>query len=222
MVLRKISDRQLTSGVRTYHRRLSRLSSSFGAGGFGGSAERVSGSVPGAMIGFSAAALRLHQERYGAPSFDGSDELDRPHDDGLPVPTVTATTSPATAARRRQVVSVLGGATVFFLLIGTIPGARVLWDVALLTLACTAAYVALLIHFHRLAVERAQKVIALETRRHVSAALESRRQVVAVGARYGAGGYGDEAYRANEFADASSYARPVQMSGSGWSVTSGR
>jgi hypothetical protein len=221
LVLRKISERQLTSGVRSYHRRLSRLSSTFGYSGAGGSAERVSGSVPGAMIGFSAAALRLHHERHGAPvepPVSGGPARTTP-DDVLPGTGVSAsalTASPATAARRRQVVSVLVGTTVLCLLIGIIPGARMFWDVALLTLACTVAYAALLIHFHRMSVERAQKVIAIETRRHASAALENRRQVMTVGARYAAGG-GSDGCDSGDYASSTS-----PLSGSGWSVTSVR
>jgi hypothetical protein len=226
MVLRKISERQLTSGVRAYHRRLS------SSGYSSGSTDRVNRSVPGAMIGFSAAALRLHEERYGVtPTDSPTTQPERAaYEDVLPT-APTATASPATAARRRQVVSVLAGATVLFLLVGIIPGARVLWDLALLTLAFTAAYVALLIHFHRLAVERAQKVIAIETRRHASEALENRRHVMTVGARYasgtgrtaGAARFASDGYRGSDLASAaSSYARSVgALSGSGWSVTSG-
>ena len=134
--------------------------------------------MPGAMLGFSVASQRLHEERSvtstAAPV--GTERFGRVPG-ALPV---SAGASPATAARRRQVVSVLVGAMAFFFLVGIIPAARILWDLGLLAFGCTAAYVALLIHFHRLAVERAQKVIALETRRHVTAELESRRHVIAL------------------------------------------
>jgi hypothetical protein len=87
----------------------------------------------------------------------------------------------------------------------------------------------LLIHFHRLSVERAQKVIALRTRRHVTAELESRRHVVAldqarhaaIGGGYAAGNYAAGRYPAGAYANAgSSYnsATAPMLSGSGWSM----
>jgi hypothetical protein len=176
------------------------------------------------MIGFSVAAHRLHGAR-SVVSPSGTPEAGERSERFPSALPVSAGTSQATAARRRQVVSVLVGATVFFFLVGIIPGARILWDLGLLTFGCTAAYMALWIHFHRLAVERAQKVIALETRRHVTAELESRRHVIAVdraqqaavGVGYAAGGYPVRDYAA----DGSSYARSAapMLSGRGWSVT---
>ncbi len=65
------------------------------------------------------------------------------------------------ARRRRQVLTILGGTLVGTLLLGLIPGLGILWDVSLLTLALTAGYVALLIHFRRVAVERSRKVVVL-------------------------------------------------------------
>jgi hypothetical protein len=194
MVLRHLSERQLSSSVRSYHRRLLRLGSSSTV-----QAAPVGSSVPGAMLGYSAAAQRLHGERFGTQVLDAPAAAEP--SESLSV-SVSAGASPATAARRRQVVTVLVGATAAFFLLGMIPAVRIMWDLALLTLGCTAAYVALLIHFHRLAVERAQKVIALETRRHVSAALESRRHViavdrarhVAVGGSYSPGSYSPDTY----------------------------
>jgi hypothetical protein len=237
MVLRRISERQFTSGVRSYHRRLSRLSTASAT-----SSGSVAPSVPGAMIGFSVAAQRLREERSGVyrPAADASPvasasdavTLASPREhvpafiDAVPA---SISTSPATAARRRTIVALLVGATVLFFLVGIIPAARVLWDMALLALGCTAAYVALLIHFHRLFVERAQKVIALRTRRHVTAELESRRHVVtldqaeraAVGGGYGADAYATGRYPAGGYANAgSSYSRASEpvLSGSGWSM----
>lgn len=210
MVIRKISERQFTSGVRSYHRRLLRLGSSSEASVV---ADRSIGSVPGAMIGFSAAAQRLQAERYGVPATPPEavpSERIRPT-------AVSTTASPATAARRRQVVAVLGGATIFFFLIGIIPAARIMWDLALFCLGCSAAYVALLIHFHRLAVERAHKVIALETRRQATAVLESRRHVVALDrARQAVGGFGARGYAGAGPSYAGGAGR--LMGGSGWSV----
>jgi hypothetical protein len=68
-----------------------------------------------------------------------------------------------------------------------------------------------------LAVERAQKVIALETRRHATEVLESRRHVVALDrAQQAIGGYRGAHYAGGGHRYASA-AAPV-MSGSGWSV----
>ena len=144
------------------------------------------GSMPGAVIGFSAASQRVHTEQPGysspayaapvaPPSWQAEPEI--LHADLPPITAVT--TSPVTASRRRVVMITLAGATALFFLIGLLPGATVMWDLALFTLGLTATYVALVIHFHRLSVERAQKVIALETRRYVATALDARRHIVA-------------------------------------------
>jgi len=207
MVLRKISERQFTAGVRSYHRRLVRLGS---AGRSVVAAERARGSVPGAMIGYSAATQHLHMERRGEVIPPPAEEPAQAQ--AMPIAAMSA--SPATAARRRRVMSVLVGATLLFFLVGIVPAARVIWDAAYLGLGCTAAYIALLIHFHRAAVERAQKVIALETRRHATEVLESRRQVVAVGTRHTFAGYTPSGYTGSRYGRR---AAPL-MSGSGWSV----
>jgi hypothetical protein len=242
MVLRRISERQFTSGVRSYHRRLSGLSTASAASS--GSAGSMAPSVPGALIGFSLAAQRLREERSGvyrsAPDAFASDisasdaailasSFEHVVPASIDAVPASISTSPATAARRRQIVALLVGATVFFFLVGIIPAARILWDMALLALGCTAAYVALLIHFHRLFVERAQKVIALRTRRHVTAELESRRHVVtldqaeraAIGGGYAAGAYATGRYPAGAYVNAgSNYSRASEpvLSGSGWSM----
>jgi len=52
-----------------------------------------------------------------------------------------------------------------FFLLGLVPSLRVLWDASLLAFAATAGYLALLIHFHRRAVERDVKVVAMRDRR---------------------------------------------------------
>lgn len=225
MVLRRISDRQFSFGI-AHHRRLLHLGASSGS---------VATSVPGATIGFSVAAQRLYELRGGGqpspPARDSSGDSASfgPVPNAAPLPAGSTPgplgASPATAARRRQVVASLVGATVFFFLVGILPAARMLWDMALLTLGCTAAYVALLIHFHRLAVERAQKVMAMRTRHDVTAALQSRRHVIAaqraaMGDGYEMGEYATGRYPAEAYATGTSYAsasEPV-LSGSGWSM----
>lgn len=69
----------------------------------------------------------------------------------------------------------LVGATAGCFLFGLVPALGFLTDLALIGIAATAAYVALLVYFHRMAVERAQKVVAIETRRHVVSALDRAR-----------------------------------------------
>ena len=63
------------------------------------------------------------------------------------------------AKRRRQVLTILTGTVVGTLLLGLVPGLQMAWDVSLLAVALTAGYVALLIHFRRVAVERSEKVV---------------------------------------------------------------
>ena len=73
--------------------------------------------------------------------------------------------SPSRATRRRRVLLILGSAVLGFLLLGAIPSLRILWDASLLAFGVTAAYLALLIHFHRRAAERAMKVVEMPERR---------------------------------------------------------
>jgi len=216
MVVRRLSDRQFASGLRSYRRRLLRL-------GPASTPPPVAGSVPGAMIGFSIAAQRLHDLRHPHEQFEARAVTDVPEEAAVAAP-VSVSASPATAARRRQVVTLLAGATLLFFVLGIIPSARVLWDLGLLTLGCSAAYVALLIHFHRLAVERAQKVIALETRRHVSAELQTRRHVIALdhARQVAVGGGYSSGYAAQGYASGGTpFGGPTgsALSGSGWAVT---
>ncbi len=93
-------------------------------------------------------------------------------------PATTVTTSRTTAVRRRRALGGLAAATALFLLVALVSGSTVMWAIMLLTLGLTATYVAALIHFHRLAIERAQKVVALETRHHAAVALDERRHAM--------------------------------------------
>jgi len=186
-VLRKLSERQVVTSVSSFNRQLLRL------GSHADRPERGSLSVPGAAIGFSAAAQRVHEE-----SHESASRQDHIESEVYVHPVVV--TRRSTALRRRRVVASLLAAMLFFFLVGLIPGAQVMWDLALVCLAFAAAYVAALIHFHRIAVERAQKVVALETRRSVATALDR--------ARLSRGG---------------GHVRPAgRPGGSGWSVTDAR
>jgi hypothetical protein len=157
MVWRKLREREVISSVVSFHRQLSHLSAGSGAD---------TSSVPGAAIGFSAAARRL----AGKPSDLGAITMGagvvRPPDLGPLV-------SRATTIRRRRVVSVLVLGVVLSLLCGLV--SSVFFYLAVVFVAAALAYFALLAYFHQLAVERAQKVVALETRRGVVQALDAAR-----------------------------------------------
>jgi len=187
-VLRKLSERQVVTSVSSFHRQLLRL---------GSHTDRGSVSLPGATIGFSATAQRVREAAHRTAQASHSNHSD-PVETEVVVPTVVVT-SRSTAVRRRRVVASLVAAMAFFFLVGLVPGAHVMWDLALVCLAFAAAYVAALIHFHRRAVERAQKVVALETRRSAATALDQARLSRAGGGhvRPGAG----------------------RLGGSGWAVT---
>jgi hypothetical protein len=191
-VVKKFSNRQFSS-VRSF-RRLLTLG---GDGSYGSST-----SVPGAVIGLSAASQGYPGDRYyssggsgssgsyaAQPGYDHHNAPTAPFEpvrqavpaseEGWMSARATLTTSPTTAARRRRALGSLIGGTVLFLLVAAFTGSTVMWAVALLVLGLSMTYVAALIHFHRIAIERAQKVIALETRRHAVEALDERRHVVA-------------------------------------------
>ncbi len=187
MAWRRLSRRGFTSPLAWFSDYLMRRASNSHGSYRSDAFERPEGSVPGVVIGFSAAAHRLHEARYGTSASPTQSPLTPP---AVPV-SVSLSPSPVTAARRRRVGALLVGATALFLLLGLIPGASICWAVSLITLSMTLAYVALLVHFHRVAVERAQKVIALETRRYVATALDARRNVVTPSAVAGvSSGYG--------------------------------
>ena len=79
-------------------------------------------------------------------------------------------------ARRRRVVICLLALTGLFFLLGALTAVKMLWGVGLISLALLLGYLAALINVHRLAVERARRVDALEARRHVVSALDHARR----------------------------------------------
>jgi hypothetical protein len=171
MVLRKLRERETVSSVTSFNRHLVRLSAGTVRSG-------NEGSVPGAAIGFSAAARRLAEQRglaglgdagairFGARSAGGSSAVAGATEIGPLV-------SHATTIRRRRVVAVLGLGTVLSFALGF--GVSLFFYVALMGLIALLAYLGLLAYFHQLALERAQKVVALETRRGVAMALDEAR-----------------------------------------------
>jgi hypothetical protein len=173
MVLRKLSERRVVSSVTTFNRALGHLRSH---------APRVEGStLTLAPIGFSAAAQRIHD----APRFDAGVRPQAPPPSEAEVPPVV--TSRTTARRRRRVLASLAGATVGFFLLGLVPALGFLIDLGVVALVLAISYVALLVYFHQRAVERAQKVVALETRRYVVSALDRARAVGGVNCASGGG-----------------------------------
>lgn len=155
-VLRKLREREVISSVLSFNRRLSRLSP-------GGGSE--SGSVPGAAIGFSAAGRRL-----AGPSDLGAVTVGR---DTARQADLGPLVSRATTIRRRRVVASLMLGIVASLVFGV--AASIFFYLAVVFVVATVAYFGLLAYFHQLAVERAQKVVALETRRGVVQALDQAR-----------------------------------------------
>jgi hypothetical protein len=128
------------------------------------------------VIGYSAAAERFAEQRFGSElgslSWGASRSMGihstRPADLGPLV-------SKATTIRRRRVLAALGLGTAVAFLLGL--GVSTFLYLGIIGLVVTVAYLGLLAYFHRVAVERAQKVVALETRRGVAMALDQARQV---------------------------------------------
>ncbi len=147
-LVKKLSSRHYSS-VRSF-RRFLRL------GDRTHSQRTRSASLQGTVIGFSLASQRLQSARAGYDAFDD----DASYGAGAPLEAMAVSgpvaPSPTMAARRRRVMIGLGSAVVVFFLAGLIPGLSVMWDLAVFTLGLAAAYMALLIHFHRVSVEHAQ------------------------------------------------------------------
>ncbi|MHB1987741.1 MAG: hypothetical protein ACYCSF_07130 [Acidimicrobiales bacterium] len=163
IVLRKLREREVVTSVTSFNRQLLRLSGGPGRGD-------TASSVPGAAIGFSAAARRLAGER------GGSDLGAITWGSGTGVPSAAELgplVSRATTIRRRRVVASLGLGTIVTFLLGF--GVSTFFYLAVGGLLASVAYLGLLAYFHRLAVERAQKVVALETRRGAAMALDEAR-----------------------------------------------
>lgn len=190
MVIRRVREREIVSAVGSFSRSLSRLSSD-------DPLPSRSGSVKGAVIGYSAAAQRLSDQRLGSELGAISWGSSRSSGPGTVRPAdLGPVISHATAIRRRRVVLGLVVGTVVAFLMGF--GVPAFFYLALSGLVISISYLALLAYFHRLAIERAQKVVALETRRGVALAL-------------------DEARHQSSGPAAISTVRP-RMAGSGWSV----
>jgi hypothetical protein len=153
-ILRKLAEREFTYSVARFHRSL-----------------RVMRQVHPNQVTAAGAAGGLGVGASGASRVTG---LRSRGSYGIPLrpPVASASTSAVsmaalrssgpTARRRRRVLGVLAGSLAGSFLLGFVPTLGAFWDVSLFLLAVTAAYVALLIHFRRVAVERAQKVVPIE------------------------------------------------------------
>lgn len=165
LVVRKVREREVLSSVTSFSRQLSRLS------GVPVHVEQV-GSVPGAAIGFSAAARRLADERFGT----GAPACPVPVSGGgvgVSARPLVLQVSRRTLLRRRRVVVMLAAATLVSSALGF--AERPLFYLGATALVATLSYLAMLGYFHRVAVERAQKVVVLEQRREMAMALDEAR-----------------------------------------------
>ncbi|MGO9910836.1 MAG: hypothetical protein ACLPQS_06730 [Acidimicrobiales bacterium] len=192
MVLRRLREREGVTSVTSFNRQLLRLS------GAGSHRVESGGPVPGAAIGYSAAAKRLADDRFGSDT--GAISLGAGARTSPAASARAAELGPlvsrATSIRRRRVVATLSLGTVVMFAAGF--GLSTFFYAAIAGLVATLAYLGLLAYFHQLAVERVQKVVALETRRGVAMALDEARHHSGSGLAVGA-------------------IRP-KMGGSGWSV----
>lgn len=175
MVLRKLREREVVTSVTSFNRHLLRLSGHQ-------SREEREGSVPGAAIGFSAAAKRLADQRFGQGAVTASDagsigfapRFSTPTSQGVAgTAEIGPIVSHATTIRRRRVVVCLALGTLVSFALGF--GLSAFFYLAVACLVATAAYLGLLAYFHQLAVEQVQKVVALETRREMANALNQAR-----------------------------------------------
>jgi len=182
MIIRKLSERRLTTSVDSFHRQLRglrraypRLAASAAHPEMALSMARMAhGGVRTSSVPASEDSLPVAAQRLLQPDARSSDGLGRAsstsleHSDGRvsarqgPRPSNNSKTQ---AMRRCRVLLVLVGMMLGFFVLGLVPSLRVLWDAALLAFAATAGYLALLIHFHRRAVERETKVVAMQDRR---------------------------------------------------------
>lgn len=175
MVIRKLREREVFTSVTSFNRQLLRLS--------GGSPVDRIAAAPNAAIGFSAAAQRMSDDRFGSDTgaISWGPTRQRELDD---VPSAAAihqgelgpVVSRAMAMRRRRVLATLVSGTLVAFLLGIIVSAFMYLGVV--GLLATVTYVVLLAYFHRVAVEQVQKVVALETRRGAAMALDEARHSV--------------------------------------------
>lgn len=148
MILRKLSEHQFSTSVNSFHRQLRGM-------------RRVHPQLAASALDFEiapCAALMDDDADQGSSALGSSPQ--RAESSGRPARCPTPQ-----LARQRRVLAVLVATMLGLFLLGVIPGLAVLWDLSLLTFGVTAGYLALLIHFHRCAVEREVKVVNIQDRR---------------------------------------------------------
>ena len=172
MILRKLSERRFTTSVDSFHRQLRGLRRAY---------PRLAASAAHPEVTLSMGRVT---PAAGRPLDSGGHlDSDKPSDftDSGRAGSWTVEHAQVHAAgrgpshgsrrvsgpavRRRRVILILLAMMLGFFLLGMIPVMRVLWDASLLAFGAMAAYLALLIHFHRRAMERDVKVVDLQGRR---------------------------------------------------------
>jgi hypothetical protein len=166
-ILRKLAEREFSYSVAKFHRSQRAMRRAYPGqvamagvgndGGFVGMGRRE----PSAGANANAARKVPLHAAGRRPAGSAGPDLDAPTLGG---PVASAAVRPVgpSAQRRRRVLGVLGGTLLGSFLFGFVPGLGALWDLSLATLVLTAGYVALLVHFRRVAIERSEKVVFLE------------------------------------------------------------
>jgi hypothetical protein len=184
MLLRKLSERRLATSVDSFHRQLGCLRRAYPRLAANAShpemafsmvsmAQRGARKSSGLQSGMSRSTAVEMSSRSDRVALDDSDDFEMelsPSSDREPAlrgggSQVLVSRPSSRRERRRRVLIILAATVLGFFVLGAIPALRILWDASLLAFGVTAAYVALLIHFHRLAAERAIKVVEMTERR---------------------------------------------------------
>ncbi len=167
MAVRKLREREAISSVTSFSHGLRRLSGDW--------LRAENGRKASAPIGFSAAARRLAHDQPDVTFSSDAGSVSLGGTASPPGPELGPFVSHATTIRRRRVVALLLAATLVSLALGF--GVSVFFYLAVASVLALVAYLGLLAYFHQLAVERVQKVVALEARREMAMALDEARHL---------------------------------------------
>jgi hypothetical protein len=162
VLLRKLADRESISSVDRFQRGLGVMRSAHprlaAAAHRSITIERIDDlAQPARFTGAASEWVTAHD----VPVVSGGGAAERLAEPERTTVGLSVKGSKPAARRRRRVLGVLASLVVVTFVIGLASGLRSWWDVSLLCLALLAAYAALLVHFHRIAVEKAQKVVLL-------------------------------------------------------------
>jgi hypothetical protein len=168
LILRKMSERRVTTSVDSFRRQLRglrraypRLAASAAHPDMVLSMSQMAHRGPRTTMMASSRMSNGYDDQYDSGSDDWRGASGGGSSQRTTYRSANASRPSSQAARRRQVLLILGGTLIGSFLLGAISGLSFFWDLLLLALAATAGYVALLIHFHRVAVEREHKVVDL-------------------------------------------------------------